>query len=876
MSSAPMTAVDGRLRLILLVAGIYVGGLVVPEGGQHVTAAAAGETLESAIRRNVGSFLEHQRAATVSDPNRDVAWIDAPDGDLGIWDTLDHQMFMVLAAPRGTEKRDLFRMEARVTPYGRIFDVTRVVNLTRTAAADDSALVVSGHRVATAVRYGGRIVGIDVRDLTGEVADRVGTADWGRARRIGNMVTNIEETGSSAGIDFDHYLVDAAVPESASLRWVQDTLQLVDTQTREVVATVDAVGHKTAGKIALTHLPPQPKMRYQFLNWLADRGRGLADKGLLPEWAGNSIELMKEVYFKAKEVQAEIQEAAVDEPIEVEAPEVVERAVERARFQAGKSSRPWPPSPLEPMLGERAKGEGLWTAVGADVVQQPPNAPHPFYRTFVRAEPDFKLKRVYITTWDPAQIQILMRAGTHEPEPQTGHRGDGAIPRNKEHLSKVVGGFNGGFQTSHIWYGMMVDRKVLLRPREKGATVGSWADGRTAFGTWRPRGKIPADLTHFRQNLSALVEFGKFNPYRRTKWGWSRGVAGVEGGHTIRTAVCVNKTDRVMFFYSEFSTAQRLAEVLLHAGCDFGTHLDMNKGHTGFEWYRQLEPGPTVKDDPSIKAFEELGLRMQGTSLHPTVKHMKAPTRYLGVDYRDYFYLRLRDVLPGADLAAPDGADKQAGRWRVEGLPHNAEHPPRIATTTLPVAGGTLQILQLDPAAVALEALPVDADQSSVTRATLMATLPIGLVPAGGSEKLAVGDITISGASAAIPGASTAATDDQVLENATVWGLDNHGMLWVIGVAGARISDAVAVLAKRGVSRPIWTRPEAQGDARTLVYQPTINQAQKAAWIEAEPGSDEGEVVMSLTTDVPRLQIHSRARASSIVRLFPLENQPKK
>ncbi|MFT7624867.1 MAG: hypothetical protein ACI9WU_004058, partial [Myxococcota bacterium] len=99
MSSAPMTAVDGRLRLILLVAGIYLGGLVVPEGGQHVTAAAAGETLESAVRRNVGSFLEHQRAATVSDPSRDVAWIDAPDGDLGIWDTLDHQMFMVLAAP---------------------------------------------------------------------------------------------------------------------------------------------------------------------------------------------------------------------------------------------------------------------------------------------------------------------------------------------------------------------------------------------------------------------------------------------------------------------------------------------------------------------------------------------------------------------------------------------------------------------------------------------------------------------------------------------------------------------------------------------------------------------------------------------------------
>ena len=97
---------------------------------------------------------------------------------------------------------------------------------------------------------------------------------------------------------------------------------------------------------------------------------------------------------------------------------------------------------------------------------------------------------------------------------------------------------------------------------------------------------------------------------------------------------------------------------------------------------------------------------------------MKA-TRYLGVDYRDFFYLQLRDIVPGPNLSVPlelkDDAQTpgMSGRWATTGLVHNAEFPPRVAWTTADSSQDTaaaspnaptanaeipgIQIIQLDP-----------------------------------------------------------------------------------------------------------------------------------------------------------------------------------
>ncbi len=861
-----MTPLDSRLRLTLFIAGLLLGSRVYMDTPATVTAADEGETLETAVRRNVAALLEHEHGAVVANPETDVVWIDPPPGNVGVFDTMDRQTFALLATPAGGKARDLYRMEARISPYGRVFDPRWIVNLTHTTGADDSSIATSGTRVATAVRWGGVVIGIDVRDLAGEDPERAGIADWSRTRLLGNAVTNLEQTGSTVGIDLDHYIIEGGGPTDVTLSFDGDALQLIDADAGAAMARIDLAAHTGDGDLKFTYLPPETKMKYDFLNWLADRGRGLADRGLAPAWAGHSIELMKEVYFKAKVVQAEIEEVAAPEPIVVEAAEVVEEAAELARFQAEESKLPWPPAPLKPLLENRAKGEGLWEPIGPELVQHNPNAPTPMYKTWLRPEPEYTRKRIYVAVWDPAQVSLLMRAGTSNPEPQTGHRGDGRISRDPAHLGRVIGGFNGGFQTAHIWYGMMVDKKVLLRPREYGATAGSWADGRTAFGTWRPFARIPKDLTHYRQNLPPLVEDGQFNPYRRRTWGWHRKVAGAIEGRTIRSAVCYTKDQYVMYFYSEFSNARTLADTLIHIGCVYAIHLDMNRGHTGFEHYKRLAEGEAAASEEALK--EVVGLRFQGSTLHPTNMHMKAPVRYLGVDYRDFFYLRLRHVVPGADLPALRAGDPapEEGEWEIKSLPHNGEFPPRLATTRIRprVGPGQLTVMQLDPRALSAAMLPASqGDQApEVDRKTLVATIPILTTPQGELRTVTLGDVSIMGAplEAAPAGA---------MPRAIVWGIDPNGFVMVVDVENAELKDAADVLAGRGVKNGIWTVPLDDGPTDIRIYQATQNEAGEDALIELPLGAIEGKVVTQVTSDSMRVMIHAEAREPRIVRLFP-------
>lgn len=869
-----MQPIDSRIRITLFVAGLLVGAQVLAGGAwDDVRPAESGETLEGAVRRNVAAILKHRRGAVVADPGRDVRWIQPPDGDLGLTDSFGVQTFVALATPPGHAGRDLYRLEARVTPYGVVFDDGWIVNLTNTRLADDSLLTVHERQVATAVHYEGKLTAVEIRDLKGEDPELM--AGRSRLARIGNAITNLERTGSRRGLDLEVYAVSGAdePPKATALAFEGNQLRVSGLleDIEQPVATIRLDDNAAGGRVALERVPKPEKMTYQFLNWLADRGRGFADQGLGPEWAGVGIELMKEVYFKAQEAKADIEEARTDdEPVEVQEPVVVTEAKERARFQKKGAQLPWPPAPLEPMLAERMKGEGLWTPIGSDGVTHQPHAPTPFYKTFVRPEAKYTRKKVWMMVWDPEQVSLQMRAGTSNPVPQTGHRGDGRIKRDPEVLRRVVGGFNGGFQTAHIWYGMMVDKKVLLRPREYGATAGSWADGRTAFGTWPPGAKIPADLVAYRQNLPPLIEDGVFNPYRRRTWGWHRKVAGAVDGKTIRSALCYTNDGYVMYFYAEFTDEHGLANTLFHVGCRYALHLDMNRGHTGFEHYRLLKEGEEPTDDDA--SIEVAGVRFEGSTLHPTIKHMKAPVRYLGVDYRDYFYLTLRQVVPGADLSPLGGGADGEGVWRTEGLPHNAEFPPRMATTRLsPPGGGRIDVIQVDPRATALgviepggEATTENAKTTAETTAeTLMAQIPMGA--ATGKTNVVIAGLTLSGS-------QPAEAPAEPLENALVFGTDAAGFAFFAHLSDARVSAGVKALQERGVGAPLWVRGERKSGVR--LYQPTRDKTGKPALIEMRLGDADGEVVSRMSIDERGLVLAARPRAPRIVRMFP-DMRPK-
>ncbi len=98
--------------------------------------------------------------------------------------------------------------------------------------------------------------------------------------------------------------------------------------------------------------------------------------------------------------------------------------------------------------------------------------------------------------------------------------GSGSVPRDPRTMSRLVAGFNGGFQALHGEWGVFAEGTLFLPPKPWGATITALEGGRTGFGSWPPdQASLPSDVLEFRQNLTPLVEDGVLNPYHRSFWG---------------------------------------------------------------------------------------------------------------------------------------------------------------------------------------------------------------------------------------------------------------------------------------------------------------------------------------------------------------------
>ncbi len=229
--------------------------------------------------------------------------------------------------------------------------------------------------------------------------------------------------------------------------------------------------------------------------------------------------------------------------------------------------------------------------------------------------------RVYVTLWDPRQVALHMEAGTVEPISATGEHGSGMIPRVPEVMDHVVAAFNGGFQAQHGEYGMQANGIEYLPPKPYAATVVELRDGSNGFGAWPASAAVPDDVIGIRQNLTALVQDGKFNPWGRTWWGgappgWPDQI------HTARSAICLTREGFAGYFYSSSISAEDLAQGMLAARCAFGIHLDMNPGHAGFEFYDVAPEGRADAAGPP--AAGGLGGAGQGPR-HARIRVPRAP-----------------------------------------------------------------------------------------------------------------------------------------------------------------------------------------------------------------------------------------------------------
>jgi hypothetical protein len=309
-----------------------------------------------------------------------------------------------------------------------------------------------------------------------------------------------------------------------------------------------------------------------------------------------------------------------------------------------------------------------------------------------------------------------MQAGTVEPVSASGECGLGTVPRTPAVMKRFVAAFNGGFQARHGEYGMQVDGIEYLPPKPYAATIGELADGSNGFGSW-PGPEVAAsggDFVSLRQNLTALVQDEKFNPWQRSWWGgtppgWPDRI------HSARSGLCLTREGFIGYFYGGNIAAEDLGAAMIAARCTFGVHLDMNPGHVGFEFYNIAPQGtlapldhPLRTDSEAEGAVPEMtGLAFRARRMIRGMGSMLFP-RYVQRQARDFFYLTARPVLPGAPIELGPTAAPGEGVWRTAGLPQHGQ-PYALATTWTcaprhePPGDGScprVRVVRIDPRAV--------------------------------------------------------------------------------------------------------------------------------------------------------------------------------
>lgn len=630
----------------------------------------------------------------------DVTWTTGPAGVKGAM--LGGARAIVRATPKG-EPPDLFLVEVRLSPEGAVLEVGASYNLTRTTAAEESRPTFDGRFVAFTTASEGLVTGVHTIDLAGQ--GDAATADFTRTQRMQVALTNLQQTGQTAGVGHNAFGLDP-VATKVTLRWESPGRLAVQSDDHAIV--IDAAkGAAVTGESFVRAAPMERAKPGNLVTWGVDRVRDM------PWFGEERMQWVKAIAFTALDwVNAKFAK-------ETTAEDVKNEMGLGGAGGAGAGPAPvvaytdpeigWPPAPLKPQITPPLPGEGEWLSTDKDAfITQVPGAPAAFVTSFVRPNPRRADLRVYVTLWDPRQIQLHMVSGTVEPVSATGERGTGMIPRTPEVLRRTVAAFNGGFQAQHGEFGMMASGVLYLPPKPYAATVMELRDGSTAFGTWPPGAmEIPAEMLSFRQNLTALVDFDRFNPWGRNWWGgtppgWADNI------HSTRSALCLTKDGFVGYFWSASISPDDLAAALLAARCQYGMHLDMNPGHAGFEFYN-IMPASEWKalGRPMQTDWENEGKVSQmpdwmfrGRRMIKGMGHMNFP-RYIQRDGRDFFYLTTRAVLPGPD--APTAAatkEDQEGVWRVKGLPQHG-FPYALATTfTRPDGKTRVRVLRVDPRTV--------------------------------------------------------------------------------------------------------------------------------------------------------------------------------
>jgi len=681
---------------------------------------------------NVAALIKQQYGLHVSPDGVQIP-TGLPRTSTGAFDYRD---VFFLGRKKPGAPREVYWLAVRFTPAGVPLASRALVNLSQTPAIDESILLASGSYVAFVIPAGKRLGAVVVVDTRGD-HPRV-LASKRPLRRLTNNISNYQETGHWRGHS-RHGLEPSRTVEAIILTWeAPGRLALAARSgTQTLAATLDCrAGKLLRGASWLMYQPPM-KGEKPLFNWLVDAVRrmpGVGPKKI--EWMEVALYTVVDLFRRRVQKPGQGTTAPGQES-GAQGAVAMDHDLYRPRAGSVEASH-WPPAPLMPLLTKHPANEGKWFAPPKSLIKMNPGAPVPVLETFIHPDPRRPYSAVGVLIWDPRQVELGFVAGTREPESSTGLRGWGQIPRDKK-LGRVIAAFNGGFQTMHGEWGMKVRGRLIREPMKWAATVANDRSGRLLFGTWeRGDKKVPPEIVSFRQNLAPLIEDDVINPLKNRYWGFAVR-SKRERIHIVRSGICFTKEGYGAYLWGKALSLDTLARAMKIARCQYGMQMDINRTNASLEWYRFV-PRSTVKGDPPHRPARG-GRKSWGVvpgakdwvfyaqSWLPGMFTGSFP-RYIRRDWRDFFYLSLRSVLPGAPLrprVLP--ARPGEGVWSVSGLPQGTEpFPPRVATTFIrpdvqrPEA--VVQLVKLDPRRLGYHAIAGSDRTPTVPRA--VATLMFG------------------------------------------------------------------------------------------------------------------------------------------------------
>lgn len=603
----------------------------------------------------------------------------------------------VALAQHGSDPADVYVVETRVSPEGHLIELTDVFNVSDTSQADERQLIVKGDRAAWVIGQDNAIASVQYADLRGE--PRPSGRAWSALSRLQNALTNVQETGQTQGFGRRGFKLEP--PAYKVVLGFSANALLVDADSHRIRIQTDPPV-ALAQNQWLKEQTPEKARPGNLVTWAVDRVRAL------PWFGDDRMQWVKAVAFDGVDHFNRIVGTVTGDDGSESVKEELGGLFDTPSAETTDPETGWPPAPMVPMLSPPLQGEGKWSSTDKDpYIQKNPGAPSPFVFSFIRSDRQRIYSQVFVTLWDPRQVELHAMSGTVEPKSATGETGPGMVPRTPEVMGRYLAGFNGGFQAIHGEFGMMADKVLYLPPKPFGATVAQLADGSTAFGTWPEEAPVPDIIVSFRQNMTALVQDEQINPYKRHWWGgvppgWT------EEARTVRSGLCMTREGFIGYFYGSSVDPDVLALAMQRARCNYALHLDMNPGHTGLEFYRAAPTGTLPKlNHPLDDVWEARGpisgmpgWEFMGRRMIRLMALMNFP-RYINPEARDFFYLTLRNELPGRPIT-PLASTPEAGEgvWSVQGLPQYG-WPYAVAKTTLrpdPTRPDTrVGIIRLDP-----------------------------------------------------------------------------------------------------------------------------------------------------------------------------------